>query len=92
MCRQRGADTPSALRLCAACRPNVDALPFVHETQLAIPGLGPVVGERWRNRNTGKIAAVANVSQRRYGWVDIRINDGVQTLTVAGFQQYFERI
>jgi hypothetical protein len=91
-CRRCGADTPSVLQLCGACRSANDPQPFVHETQLVLPGLGPNVGERWRNRNTGKIAAVVAVNQRRYGWVDVRINDGIQTLTAAGFQQHFTRV
>ena len=71
---------------------NADQLPFVGEDQLALPGLGPMVGERWRNVHTGTIVAVVGLEQRKHGWVTIRVYGNRQTLTIARFLKVFERI
>lgn len=60
--------------------------------QLAIDGLGPIVGERYRNRNTGTICAVTSVEQRRQGWVTVRMHGAPQTLRLATFLRQFARI
>lgn len=66
--------------------------PYVDSGQLLLPGVGPVVGERWRNRNTGSIAVVLGVEQRRHGWVTIRILGEQQTITLATLERVFERV
>lgn len=66
--------------------------PFVHDEQLALPGLGPVAGERYRNRNTGGIVSVVRTTQHEYGWVTIRVMGAEQQITLASFQRTFVRI
>ena len=66
--------------------------PFVHREQLPLPGLGPMEGERYRNRATGTLATVVRVDQRRYGWVTVRIRGGEQTLRLDSFLAHFLRI
>jgi hypothetical protein len=51
-----------------------------------------MVGERWRNRNTGTIATVLGIECRRYGWVTIRTAGTVQPVRIATFFKFFERI
>lgn len=60
--------------------------------QLLLPGLGPVAGERYRNRTTGTIVAVLAVTQRRKAWVTIRVLGEQQTVTLASFGRTFVRI
>lgn len=72
--------------------PETGELPFVHGTQLTFPGLGPAVGDRYRNRNTGTICAVLGIEQRRGAWVTVRILGETQALTLATFEKQFERI
>lgn len=57
--------------------------------QLSLLDAVPKSGERWRNVNTGSIAAILTSEQRRYGWVTIRIAGSVQTLTIANFLRHF---
>jgi hypothetical protein len=57
--------------------------------QLTLPGLSPAAGSRWRNRNTGSIAAVLRVDQRHKGWLTMRIAGSEQTVTVASFLRHF---
>ena len=71
---------------------NRDELPFIHDTQLPLSGLGPLPGERWRNRNTGTIVSVISTEQKRHGWVTIRAHGTPATVKVARFLAVFERI
>ena len=60
--------------------------------QLHFPGMGPAVGGRYRNRNTGHVASVISVAQRRYGWVTIRVAGETQTIRLDRFERIFQRI
>jgi hypothetical protein len=92
-CRVCGGPCGFADGTCARCRTGRGVeLPYVHSTQLALPGLGPSVGERWRNRNTGTIVAILGVKQSRHGWVTIRHGGGEQTIKIATLQRTFELI
>lgn len=67
-------------------------LPFIDPGQLPIEGLGPMPGDRYRNRNTGTICAVLALEHRRTDWVTVRIMGETQVLTLARFTAVFERI
>lgn len=69
-----------------------DDRPVIHPGQEHLPGMGPAAGERYRNRNTGSIVTVLANTQRRYGWVTIRVAGTVQDVTVASFERHFERM
>jgi hypothetical protein len=79
--------------VCARCRTGrgVEA-PFIAPEQMALPGLGPSIGERWRNRGTETIVAILGVEQRRQGWVTIRVGGNVQTIQISTLQRTFELI
>jgi hypothetical protein len=62
---------------------------YLEPQQLALQGMTPAPGERWRNVNTGSIAVVLRLEQRSYGWVTIRIVGSEQTLTIANFLRHF---
>lgn len=72
--------------------PDAGYVPPPGEIQLQLAGMGPVAGERYRNRNTGTIVAVLRVDQRRIGWVTIRVNGAEQTITLASLERSFERL
>lgn len=57
-----------------------------------LPGLGPEVGQRYRNRHTDAIAVVLNTSQRRHGWVTLRIYGSEQTIKISKLEEHFELI
>jgi hypothetical protein len=65
---------------------------FGRDEQLALDGLGPIVGDRWRNRASGQVVAVIGTERRRQGWVTVRISGRPQTLRTATFERTFERI
>lgn len=67
-------------------------LPRIDPGQLSLLPEDPVVGERWRNRNTGTIVAVESIAQRRYGWVTIRSMGERQTIRHDNFVRFFARI
>ena len=69
-----------------------DELPFIHDQQLTLPGLGPEVGEQWRRKDGKAIASVISTAQRRHGWVTVRIHGKPQTLKLATFERQFERV
>lgn len=68
----------------------VDGEPEIGAEQWILPGLGPALGSRWRNRNTRSIVTVLAVDQRRFGWVTIRTLAGPATITLARFERAFE--
>lgn len=51
------------------------ALSGDHGDQLALDGMQPVAGDRYRNRHTGLCATVVRVQRRRRLWVVIRESD-----------------
>lgn len=67
-------------------------LPRIDPGQLSLLPGDPVVGDRWRNVNTGHICAVESVAQRRYGWVTIRVLEDRQTIRLDRFLRNFARI
>lgn len=68
------------------------AVPDVRTMQAAIPGLGPNVGERWRNSHTGTIATVIGTQQRHYNWVTIRFDEREQIIACANFLKNFTQL
>lgn len=60
--------------------------------QMILIGMGPQSGERYRNRNTGVIATVLDVTQRHYAWVTLRIHGEQSTIPLAQFQRVFARL
>lgn len=67
-------------------------LPFIDPGQGILEGMGPNVGERWRNRNTQNIVAVTGIRQGRYQWVRMRTIAGEAEITTARFLEVFERV
>lgn len=67
-------------------------LPFIDPGQQMLPGMGPMAGERYRQRNTGAIAAVIRIDQRRYGWITVRIHGQEGEVRTDRFLEYYERI
>lgn len=67
-----------------------DQLPLLDPGQGMLPGLGPVVGDRWCSIHTNTIATVLSIAQRRYGWVTLRIRGEHQTLRIDKFLEHFE--
>lgn len=65
---------------------------YIDPGQMLIPGLGPNVGERYRNVNTGSLAAVVGIRQGHFQWVSIRTPAGEAEITMARFLAVFERI
>lgn len=93
VCGQCGKATAFSDSLCGVCRsgqPRPWGQPTVE--QLALLGLGPTVGDRYRNKNTGAICTVLYTEQRKYNWVTIRIHGESATLTLARFVEVFVRI
>lgn len=43
--------------------------------QLALPGMGPALGELYRNVHTGQVGCVVATREGRRGWVTLRVND-----------------
>lgn len=66
--------------------------PVIAPGQETLPGMGPGVGERWRNVNTGTIVTVLGCRQARYSWVTLRIHGEQQEITLAAFNRTFVRI
>lgn len=67
-------------------------LPRIDPGQLSLLPEDPVVGDRWRNLNTGSIVAVEGIAQRRYGWITIRVLGERQTIRYDNFVRHFARI
>jgi len=65
---------------------------YIDPAQPALPGLGPVAGERYRSMHTNSICTVLRTVQRRHAWVVIRVRDGEQTLKLATFLEHWARI
>lgn len=63
--------------------------PYIDPGQMILPGLGPIAGERYRNKNTGSIVTVLGIRQGRYQWVRIRTPAGEGEITAARFQEFF---
>lgn len=64
--------------------------PDIGGEQLQLLGLGPLLGGRYRNVNTGKVVTVLEVIARLRTWVTIRTPAGPQTITLASFERHFE--
>ena len=65
---------------------------IIHPGQGMLPGMGPVVGDRWQSNATTVICTVLSLTQRRHGWVTVRIRGEEQTLRVDRFLAHFHRI
>lgn len=48
-----------------------------------LPGMGPAVGDQWRNRYTGEVCVVLAITQRRASWAKIRSRDRTTELKVS---------
>lgn len=66
-----------------------DGEPEVGGEQLQVDTLGPPIGGRYHNRNTGTIVTVLQVNQARHAWVTIRVLGVSQTMPLARFERAF---
>ena len=57
-----------------------------------LPGLGPVPGDRYKNRAVNLYATVVAVQQRRVCWVLLRVRDGEKQIPLTELERYWERV
>ena len=65
---------------------------YIDPAQPALPGLGPVAGERYRSMHTNSICTVLRAVQGRHAWVVVRVRDGEYTFKLATFLEHWTRI
>lgn len=58
----------------------------------ALPGLGPVPGDRYKNRAVNVFATVVAVEQRRHCWVLVRFSGREEEMRLDQFERYWQRL
>lgn len=58
--------------------------------QLVIDGIGPRLGDVYRNRHTDQIGCVVKVTQRKYAWVTLRVGSRLTDIPAGWIGKHWD--
>jgi hypothetical protein len=64
-------------------------LPPEDHSQQTLPGMGPQVGERYRNIYSGYLGTILKVQPGRRTWITLRKNDAEHQVTLEDLRTYW---